>query len=188
MAQWVPYAFPEGEWWSTVEVNLVIQGDKKIRLLLDTAIEKSYIFKSVSDEIAFGGNEYPFAWRRSASSGEEVFTALIDTSMSKINDVSVHFRVVEEAVADIPRKKKIPILSQENYLVLKNYATENWVADSIYEGEKKRGRKRKQILIDGVLGTEYWPIFQINSPIVSVLTKKQGIKWTSLGTILTVNK
>jgi hypothetical protein len=183
-----------------------VDREKKRRFLLDTSIKESYLFRSSVSNIIVGEKEFPFAYYHSDG---DMFHAAVDRRCIPgpifwNDDVHIDFKLIfndydgiskrkqtnfKYVLLDnnvIPKRKRMPIVSRDNYLVLKNYATESWMSDSAYEHERKT--TRKYLDIDGVLGVETWPKFQLNSPIVSMLNKKQGIKWTLLGTILTVNK
>lgn len=212
MAQWRPYTFEEDRWWSTVEVEFTVDGlgCRKRRLLLDTSIAKSYIFKSTLSNVVAGKKEYPFAYYH-----QDGITFTGSINMHHIpnpihwnDDVRIDFTLLDDngmlvgggaqtsvhnirqheyfmlCLGAIPRKKRMPILSRENHDILRDYAMESWMADSAFDYEKRT--RRRYLNIDGVLGVESWSKFQLNSPIVHMLTKKQGIKWTLLGTILTI--
>jgi hypothetical protein len=169
MAQWVPYAFPEGQWWSTVEVDFVVDqiaGQmRKRRLLLDTRINESYIFKSSLSNINASEKEFPIAYYHRDGI---TFTASIN--MQHIpgpihwnDDVMLDFIMVDDngvavdgnSTADldiirraesvalnvgIPRKKRMPILSYANHAIFKDHADESWIADSAYDYERRTRR------------------------------------------------
>jgi hypothetical protein len=174
------------EWYSIINVRLVPSGT--LCLLLDTTIEKSYIYKSVFFKKRLIDQktksvDFFIAHQKNFVGGINVkyIPEYTGDRMCTIN-----FEIQEDEgifTDDIPIDVKRPVLSKRALFHFRQFSSKSYIADWFL----KMKLRNKYSQIDGVLGTACWFKFGINHT-VQQLTKKHGMQATELGCILTTEK
>jgi hypothetical protein len=175
MAMWVPYEFPDVDWWGTVELKMAHfnhSSGRVVRGLLDSSI-------------ALSGIRYSRVQEKRDIQNKVYCARILNNWVRSPCEKDIEMEVIPDE--EFPTRVKRAYLTKDEHFVLSEHADESFFADSCYENWCSE-ENLDFLDVDVIIGYNDWRKFQFTAPDVHLLNPGFAIKWTVMGTILTIYK